>query len=32
VVYKVKCKDCDKIYIGETKFKMKKRIDQHKKG
>ena len=31
VVYKVKCKDCDKIYIGETTFKMKKRIDQHKK-
>ena len=22
---------CDKIYIGETKFKMKKRIEEHKK-
>ena len=31
MVYKVKCKDCDKIYIGETKFKMMKRTDQRKK-
>ena len=31
MVYKVKCKDCEKIYIGERKFKVKKRIGQHKK-
>ena len=31
VVYKVNCKNCDKIYTGETKFKMKKRIEEHKK-
>ena len=30
-MYKVEDKDCGIIYIGETKFKMKKRIDQHKK-
>jgi GIY-YIG catalytic domain. len=31
VVYRVSCKNCNKIYIGETKFKMKKRIEEHKK-
>ena len=31
VVYKVKCSNCENIYIGETRFKMKKRIDEHKK-
>ena len=31
VIYQVNCKDCEKIYIGETKFAMKKRIEQHKK-
>ena len=31
VIYKLKCRNCDKIYIGETKFKMEKRILQHKK-
>ena len=31
VVYKIKCRNCDMIYIGETKFKMEKRIQQHKK-
>ena len=25
------CKDCEKIYIGETKFRMSKRIKQHKR-
>ena len=25
VVYRVSCKNCNKIYIGETKFKMKKK-------
>ena len=31
VVYKVKCKNYEKIYIGETKFRMRKRIDKNKK-
>ena len=31
VVYKVECKDCDKIYIGETKFNMKKKDVQFRK-
>ena len=31
MVYKVKCKNCEKIYIGESKFRMMKRIRQHKK-
>ena len=31
VVYRVSCKNCNKIYIGETKFKMKKWIEEHKK-
>ena len=31
VVYKVNCKNCENIYIGETRFKMKKRIEEHKK-
>jgi GIY-YIG catalytic domain. len=29
-VYKVDCKECLKIYIGETKFNIEKRIKQHK--
>ena len=31
VVYRVNIINCDKIYIGETKLKMKKRIEEHKK-
>jgi hypothetical protein len=31
VVYKVKCKNCEKLYIGETKFRMMKGIQQHQK-
>jgi len=31
VIYRVDCKDCKKIYIGETKFTIEKRIKQHKK-
>ena len=31
VLYKVNCKDCENMYIGETKFRMRKRIEQHKK-
>ena len=30
-VYQISCQDCEKIYIGETKFTMRKRIEQHKK-
>ena len=30
-VYQINCKECDKIYIGETKFKIGKRMGQHKK-
>ena len=30
-VYQINGKDCDKVYIGETKFKIEKRIGQHKK-
>ena len=30
-VYQINCKDCAKIYIGETKFKIGKRIGQQKK-
>ena len=30
VIYKVNCKNCEKIYIEETKFRMKKGIEQHK--
>ena len=31
VVHQVSCKDCEKIFIGETKFTMRKTIEQHKK-
>ena len=31
VIYKTEFKDCEKIYIGETKFKAQKRIGQRKK-
>ena len=30
VVYKIKCKDCDMVYIGETGKKLMERIKQHK--
>ena len=30
-MYRVNCKDCEKICIWETKFKMGKRMNQHKK-
>lgn len=30
-VYKLSCKDCDAIYIGQTGRNIKKRIDEHKK-
>lgn len=29
LVYKIPCKNCDKIYIGETIQKLAKRLDQH---
>ena len=30
VVYQVLCKDCPKVYIGETKRTLKIRISEHK--
>ena len=30
-VYQINCKDCETIHIGETQFKIGKRIGQHKK-
>ena len=30
-VYQINCQECDKMYIGETKFKIGKRMGQHKK-
>ena len=29
VIYKATCKECDKVYIGNTQQKVKKRLDQH---
>jgi len=29
VIYKIECNDCEKIYIGETRQKLKNRINQH---
>jgi hypothetical protein len=31
VIYQVPCKNCDKIYIGETGRKLGTRISEHKK-
>ena len=31
VIYKIKCEQSDKIYIGKIKFNMDKRMAQHKK-
>lgn len=30
VIYKIKCKECPSVYIGQTKQHIKKRISQHK--
>ncbi|XP_057291948.1 uncharacterized protein LOC130614539 [Hydractinia symbiolongicarpus] len=29
VVYEIPCKDCDAVYIGETKRKFKQRVQEH---
>jgi len=31
VVYKIKCNDCNKIYIGQTNRALKIRIKEHKR-
>ena len=31
VVYNIKCQDCDSVYVGTTKRKLKTRINEHKK-
>ena len=31
VVYDLSCKDCDEVYVGQTKRKLGTRIDEHKK-
>ena len=31
VIYSIPCKDCDKLYIGETKRKFNTRLREHKK-
>ena len=31
MVYQIKCKDCEKVYIGETRLTMEKRMGQLKK-
>ena len=30
IVYEIPCKDCEKVYIGQTKRYMKIRIREHK--
>ena len=30
LVYKISCKDCDKVYIGQTKIYLKTRVKEHK--
>jgi hypothetical protein len=30
IVYEVPCKDCDKVYVGETKRTMKVRLSEHR--
>ena len=32
VVYQMSSEDCEKIYIAKTKFTIRKRLEQHKKG
>ncbi|CAF3862465.1 unnamed protein product [Rotaria sp. Silwood1] len=32
VVYKLTCKTCDQVYIGQTKLDVKDRMKQHKEG
>ena len=30
VIYEMPCKDCEKLYIGETGRTLKKRVSEHK--
>ena len=30
VIYSIKCKDCDSLYIGESGLKLEKRLAEHK--
>ena len=30
VIYEMQCKDCEKVYVGETNKKMKTRLHEHK--
>ena len=31
VIYKINCKDCDKVYIGETSRALRSRTTEHKR-
>ena len=31
IVYKIKCKDCDSVYIGQTSHPLKTRVKEHAK-
>jgi len=31
IVYKINCKDCDQVYIGQTKRYLETRIKKHRR-